>query len=573
MSSASTFDTNVNNYTNVELYTILGLNNQDTPTSKQIFDATNKLIQEFKNKKNFTVSQFFQDIQTRLVRKQGNEYVDSTEVAEDPNTKQTNEWYKHQALPQDNTTQKNKVTDRFQKIDVYDNQHVPMKREQLGVNNTIDVKVAQDSLNPNLENITSRFINLDSQFRQSTGGTESLSTDYTCDLSDPLTNVLSLRLYSFQIPYTWYTIDYNQGNTCFWITNLNNTFKISIDPGNYSPDEFITEVNQQLENAGFTGDFLNYPPFSYNSKNAKISVYFNPDAHFLDPSNNPLNTLTPNDNFNISVNAYFTFFDFSGEKLCSENNNYRCSSSQNHSFNTSLGWLMGFRATTEPILTNGNHPIATLDLYGPKYFILVIDDYNQNHINNGLITITELSKKLSLPSYYTQNQPTLCINNPTANNINAVNEQILQYSNLTNNQSVVLGINPENITDTVVDKLNLSFKPSTHVLPTAPRTLTNAQIYTINEIIKNRENNSSFKSKAPTSTDTFALVPIKHSGLSTGDLYVEFSGSLQDSKRIYFGPVDIDRLHVKLLDDKGFLVDLHGANWCITLISEILYQY
>ena len=87
------------------------------------------------------------------------------------------------------------------------------------------------------------------------------------------------------------------------------------------------------------------------------------------------------------------------------------------------------------------------------------------------------------------------------------------------------------------------------------------------------ENNSTFKSKAPTSTDTFALVPIKHSGLSTGDLYVEFSGSLQDSKRIYFGPVNIDRLHVKLLDDKGFLVDLHGSNWSITLISDILYLY
>lgn len=571
MSSASQFDTNVDNYTSVELHTILGLNNQDNPTSKQVFDATNKFIND--NKKNFIISQFFQDIQNRLVRKKGNEYVSSTSVVEDPNTKQTNEWYKYQGLPQDDSVQKDKVTDRFQKIDVYQNQHVPMKKEQLGINNTHEVQIVQDSLNPNLENVTSRFINLDSQFRQSSGGVGSISTDYTCDLSDPLTNVLSLRLYSFQIPYTWYVIDYNQGNTCFWITNEDNTFKISIEPGNYSTDEFIVELNEQLKNIGFTGDFINYPPFSYNNKNGKIKVYFNILGLFLDPLGNPLHTLDPNSIFNISTNAYFTFFDFSGEKFCTESSNFKCTANQNHTFNTSLGWLMGFRATTEPILTTGNIPVATLDLYGPKYFILVIDDFNQNHINNGLITITELSKKLALPNYYTPTQPYLCENNTSVNNLNTVNDQILQYYNLSNNEAISLGINTENITDIVVDKLNLSYKPSYKVLPSAPRTLTNAQIYTINEIIKNRENNSSFKSKAPTSTDTFALVPIKHSGLSTGDLYVEFSGSLQDSKRIYFGPVNIDRLHVKLLDDKGFLVDLHGANWSITLISENLYQY
>ena len=61
--------------------------------------------------------------------------------------------------------------------------------------------------------------------------------------------------------------------------------------------------------------------------------------------------------------------------------------------------------------------------------------------------------------------------------------------------------------------------------------------------------------------------------MKTGELYSEFGGALQENKRIYFGPVDIDRIHLKLLDDKGFIVDLHGAEWCLTLISENLYQY
>ena len=61
----------------------------------------------------------------------------------------------------------NKVTQREQKIEVFDNQQAPLKRQQLGINNTFDVPVAQGIMNPNLKNVTSRLINLDSQYRQS----------------------------------------------------------------------------------------------------------------------------------------------------------------------------------------------------------------------------------------------------------------------------------------------------------------------------------------------------------------------------------------------------------------------
>jgi hypothetical protein len=54
---------------------------------------------------------------------------------------------------------------------------------------------------------------------------------------------------------------------------------------------------------------------------------------------------------------------------------------------------------------------------------------------------------------------------------------------------------------------------------------------------------------------------------------VEFSGSLQDNKRTYFGPVNIDRMRVRLLDDKGNILNLNGAEWSISIISENLYQY
>ena len=204
----------------------------------------------------------------------------------------------------------------------------------------------------------------------------------------------------------------------------------------------------------------------------------------------------------------------------------------------------------------GNTADAVLDLYGPKYLIIVLDDFNQNHINSGLIGITEYSKVLDLPSYYNPAMLHTCIP-PTA----TADGPIWPGQEITLDASLLL-----------LDKYNLTYSPTMQVIPTAPRTLTQTQIYSINEILKNNNSNTTNRLLAPTSTDTFAIIPIK-GNMKLGDVYTDYSGSLQDNKRIYFGPVSIDRIHVKLLDDKGNLLNLNGLDWSITLISENLYQY
>ena len=568
----STINYNIDTYTITELLTILEL---DDPSEEKIIETTNKYIERFstEKEKNPYLVTFFQDMQTRLLQYMHQLNTGGDDAEYEPDYEQTEEWFENQALKQDNSIQNNKITDRKQKIDIYDNNHVPMKREQLGVNNNFNVPIAQDKLNPNLENITSRFINLDSQFRQAAGGQETFSTDYTLDLSDPLTNVVTLRLYSYQIPFTWYVIDHQYGNTCFWVTNSGNTFKIFIEPGNYSPSTFCIALNSAFTNVanfspeyshGFTyiGSDPEHLIVTYNANNGKITLNL---TDYKDPAQNPVVYIPQNTIFDGALNAYFTFFDFSGQLNCLSDE-ISCAV-QNITFNNTLGWLMGFRLPIYPVYsTPGNTGNAVLDLFGPKYFILVIDDYNQNHINNGLITITELSTKLALPSYFNTSQPYIC--SPDVPNISP-----LLSINSIGNFSPGVGFNPINIANTLQDKLDSSYGSKQTVLPSAPRTLTQAQLYTINEIMKNREKNTSYRGKAPTSSDTFALIPIKRSGLNTGDLYVDFSGSLQDNKRIYFGPVDIDRMRIRLLDDRGFVVDLHGVDWCITLISENLYQY
>jgi hypothetical protein len=229
---------------------------------------------------------------------------------------------------------------------------------------------------------------------------------------------------------------------------------------------------------------------------------------------------------------------------------------------------MGFRLPYINVAENGNTATAILDLNGTKYLILVIDDYNQNHVNNSLVSITQLSSTLKVPSYYSPDLPYTCSNpGQTGNNLQQLIDGALIQSELDNQGTDINGL-------LIAGKYNGDYSPTQIVLPSAPRTLTQAQIYTLNEIRNNNNNLTNYLSKAPTSSDILAILPIKTStNTSTGSLLVDFSGSLQDNNRTYFGPVNIERICVKLLDDKGNILNLNGNDWCVTLVCDCLYQY
>jgi len=522
MSNPQKFDKNIDNYTITELLLILDV---ETHVTQEIIDEkTSAYIDRFENEDNTEMANFFRDMRERL-----GDYAEQLEDADAdvymPAEQQTETWLDNQYLSQDNADQYDKITQRKDKIETYNNPHLPMKREQLGVNNNYEVKISQDSLNPNLKNITTRFINLDSQFRQPTASGESSATDYTLDLSEPMNNVLSMRLYSVQIPYAWYSVDISHGTNCFWIVSGNVTINISIESGNYTPQQLANELNTNSSAFGsnvFTLIDDTRGPVTYNENNGKLTINI---------SSSIITYIGQTDDANI------IFFDPNGDLVCDSVCN------PTRSLNQTLGWVMGYRLSTINVDPLGNKASAMVDLYGPRYLILSIDDYNQNHINNGLITITETSTKLKMPTYYNPGLPTECNTIELQNNVGLPNG----------------GINPY-------------LKQTPSVIPTAPRVLTQAQIYSINQIRKNNENNTNYRLKAPTNSDTFALIPLKHGGV-TGSMFIDFGGSLQDNKRTYFGPVNIDRLRVKLQDDKGNIVNMNGADWSVTIICELLYQY
>jgi hypothetical protein len=553
----TSIDTNVSNYTMSELMAIVNLNDLD-PTS--IMDATSPFVDKFKNT-NPTLSTFFQGVQSQLLQYSQDLYdkQDNNDTSDDAiypsGEKEVQNRYKNEYLTQSDQNQTDKITDRKQKIGVFGNDHVPMTRQQLGVNDTYSVPVKQDSLNPNLKNTITRLVNLDSQFRQFSG-INSASTNYTLDLSDTLKNVLSMRLYSYQIPFSWYLIDPIYNNTCFWITNGSDNVAITMPSGNYNSAEFVTALNTAFANAGFTdfktiyidNIYLNNAVY-YNAHTGKITL----NLYGAKINKQPYN-------FVVSSTTIITFFDFTATLQCYVN----CVNNTNY-LNQSLGWLMGYRVPYEIVDPSGNTASSVLDLIGTKYLILVIDDYNQNHVNNSLVSITEYSSNLKVPNYYSPDLPTTCINANITNLSQLVSDA--NTNSLLDNQGA--------ITDNgllIAGKYTANYSKTQLVLPSAPRTLTQAQIYTINEINKN-QNITNFRYKAPTSPDILAIIPVKTSNISTGSVLVEFSGSLQDNIRTYFGPVNIERMAVKLLNDKGNVLDLNGLDWAVTLICDCLYQY
>ena len=544
-------DTNIEHYSVSDMMIILDI--ADPSHKAEIEANADTYINQFTDENRPDMVLFFQNMKEALL-----EYADELETSDEPvelasQQNQTNNW-QNIHLDQSDANQVSKITDRVQKVGTFNDQHLSMKREQLGVANTASVPVVQDSLNPILKNTITRMINIDSQFRQTSAGNNNMSTDFVLDLSEPLLNVLSLKLHAFAIPYTWYTLDVAYNNNCFWISFVDDnnaiitSVNISIEPGNYTPQTFQAELTNSFINSGLefsTATPIANSPIIVNVANGKATLNLY-GGTYTDTESRRI--------YIIDDTSIITFFDPTNTLRCSNN-----SCLNTISVNQTLGWIMGFRLLNINVDPLGNKAIAILDLYGPRYLILVIDDFNQNHINNGLICIAENSTHVKLPSYYSPDMLYTCTRaNTVGTNMTA------------NSQYLVNDINAGNL---LVEKSNISYRSIPQLLPSAPRTLTQTQIYTINEIIKNNDKPFNYKAQAPFISNTFAIIPIKHGNFKTGDVYVESNGSLQDNKRTYFGPVNIDRMRVKLLDDKGNLLNLNGCDWCITLVSENLYQF
>ena len=521
-SSSSSLDLNINNYTQEDLLELFDLSNQEDVSYDDIMNASNPLINRYTSEDNYDYANFFQQAQNKLLEDLDYESDnDDSNLQNNQNSQIGNLWSnEYPSQQQTDPNQANKVTDRTQQVSIYNqNDSYVMNKNQLGVSNTYQVPVAQGQLNPNLKNTTTRLINIDSQYRENiipfdpNPDGPSSPTNFTLDLTDILNNTISIEVTAFQIPYTWYLIDASyQANNCFFVDSS----MISIPSGNYSNSEIISTIS---------GELLSIVP--------GITISFN--------SNTGKTTLTNNSGSSKTI----TFYDPSGILTCDST----CAITSK--FNNNLGWILGFRgninfaasdAATNPmygqlVYTLENEASITseaiLDTFGPKYFLLILDDYNQNHLNKGLVGITPTQKYAEIPSYWNTNL------------------QIAQPC--------------------TTPTFNYTKKPS--YVQNAPRKLTQAQLYTLNQTTQARVSTNRNRLTSPTTTDVLALIPLRlANNLSPGQQIID-DFNLNEAKRVYFGPVDIERMRVRLVNDKGYTVNLNGNDWSFTLTATTLYQY
>lgn len=501
----SKVDLNVENYTFDELLRILRI---DEPTVPNIEQTVRDLKQKYSNDPQMTT--FFDQVFEKLMRNIGtinqrditNPYHEQYKDDDD----QIEEWMSEQNLIQDDNIQNSKTTSRRQKVGIFDSPHNVMKREKLGVNQDYDVPIAQGDINPRLENIITKTTNIDSKYRKNIITDVSFSTidrhhlsiysstDFVLELNEPLTNVLSLKLYSVHLPFTWYNVDEKIGTDRFtFIPTVGPQETIILLSGNYTSTEFIADLIQ----GSLTGA-------TYNTKSGKITLTFN----------------------QAGTVVFFSEKDDFCEKNMFQNNN--------------LGWNLGFRDTSYAISGPGVSITADVPLVAKRtnYLLLSIDDFNSNYVVKNLNGIKNIDLPLDLPTY----------------SVNDISGTFMLNSDNCSAITSSTGVQPV---------LGQGF----------PRQITQAQQYTFNEILKSRKSRTTAKSFGPMVSNLFAVVPVKTDGLSTGDQIVEFSGGIQSNMRTYFGPVNIKRLHIRLYDDGGNILNLNGGDWSFVLASEHLYQY
>ena len=70
------------------------------------------------------------------------------------------------------------------------------------------------------------------------------------------------------------------------------------------------------------------------------------------------------------------------------------------------------------------------------------------------------------------------------------------------------------------------------------------------------------------------MTRLMYQDLVQGSGIYNFSGDddTPNALRAYFGPVDIQKLHLHIIDEYGRTVDFNNMDWSCTLTFDILYD-
>ena len=203
-------------------------------------------------------------------------------------------------------------------------------------------------INPLKKRIIKKNLNIDTRFRDNYYANS--STNFNITLPININDVLQMQLAAIELPTTYYVVSKQYGNNFFSLSVNGITSIINIPEGNYTTVSIMTAINNQLQLAGTpfntvvfeinlingTGSGQTLVGFSDLSGNTSIQLDFQADRNGIPDNNTPLPL--------------------------------------------KFGWLLGFR---NGIYINNLNYVSEgiIDVTGPNYLFLVVDDFN-NNVNN-----------------------------------------------------------------------------------------------------------------------------------------------------------------------------------------------
>lgn len=210
----------------------------------------------------------------------------------------------------------------------------------------------QGTLNPLNKRILRKSLNIDTRFRENYYGTK--SSNFHLDLPMRMTEVVSMQLTALEFPTSFYNLSKAFGSNFFTITipSTSESIVVSIPDGNYSSDALACYLNTYLES-------LTTTQFQY--------IYFTVDiAGGSGSGRMVVGIKTPEPAFNFTLN-------FQQDKNGQDD--------RSTPLPLKMGWMMGFR---NGLYENNATYVSegVVDLLGPRYMYLVVDDFN-NSVSDG----------------------------------------------------------------------------------------------------------------------------------------------------------------------------------------------
>ena len=333
------FDLNINNYTKQELASLF-----DLPSN---YDNSILEIKDSKLRENI---------------------MNNTEINKDTQIKTINFLVKAKTILLNNYTggKSEKNPELQQKIMDFYNSSYELKSTKLEDQEEHMVQVRPDKpylssfpseffpgvINPLKKRTIKKNLNIDTRFRDNYFS--SPSTDFHFSLPMNFDNVLQMQLTSIELPNTYYNVSKQYGNNYFSVTATTasgtSTSVVTIPDGNYSYDGIVNIINTQLTNLGYPFDKVVFL-LNINNNSGSGQMMVGP----LDASLNALSLNFQADRFGIDDRSTPLPLKF--------------------------GWMLGFR---NGIYVNNLNYVSegVLDITGPRYIYLVVDDHN-NNVNNG----------------------------------------------------------------------------------------------------------------------------------------------------------------------------------------------